>query len=250
MPVAVLFVCRFEGVVQKLWAFSQMGFARLGLRGVPGLRFRKFMGTGTGEGFTPVPDTGRYAILSVWDDLETARARLASLPVFARWRAHAREHYAVFLEPVSSRGAWSGGDPFAPEAGSKHGAGPVAVLTRATVKPRHVLAFWRHAPDVSRLVADQPALVYKLGLGEVPWFQQVTFSIWREGGRMVAFAYGDGAHRAAVKDVRGGGYFSEELYARFRVLAEEGAVAGRHPLAEALAVPGATPHPTSAGVRP
>jgi spheroidene monooxygenase len=236
MAVAALFVCQFDGVLARLAAFAQMGFARLALAKSRDLLFWKLLGTGTGEGFTPIPNFGRYAILTVWPDQATAQHALATLPVFQRWRRNASEHYAVYLAPVSSRGVWDGANPFPKSCDDNGSGGAIAVLTRATVKPRHVISFWRHTPDISALIRGQEHLLFQLGLGEVPWFQQVTFSIWREGGAMTAFAYGDGAHRRAVKDVRRNEWFSEELYARFRVLAEEGSVGGRRPLADAAPV--------------
>jgi spheroidene monooxygenase len=64
--------------------------------------------------------------------------------------------------------------------------------------------------------------MFKIGIGEVPWMQQVTFSIWPDARTMAEFARHDGPHARAIKAVRDGGWFREELYARFRVDAVEG----------------------------
>ena len=69
--VAISFF-RFEGVFQKLWAFSQMGFARKKLKKIKQISFFKLFGSGIGEGFTPYPNTSVYAILSVWNNLGEA----------------------------------------------------------------------------------------------------------------------------------------------------------------------------------
>ncbi|WP_371930802.1 hypothetical protein [Paracoccus spongiarum] len=61
--------------------------------------------------------------------------------------------------------------------------------------------------------------------------QQVTFSIWPDDGAMAAFARAEGAHAAAIRAVREGGWFREELYARFRILDAVGSWDGRRPLA-------------------
>jgi spheroidene monooxygenase len=74
-------------------------------------------------------------------------------------------------------------------------------------------------------------VIFKIGIGEVPWLQQVTFSIWPDSATMAAFARSDGAHAQAIRAVREGGWFREELYARFRVLGDVGSWNGASPLA-------------------
>lgn len=110
------------------------------------------------------------------------------------------------------------------------------MLTRATVRLRHLLRFWRQTPDISATVREQTHLLFKIGMGEVPWIQQVTFSVWDDPQAMTAFAYGSRSHGEAVRRVRDGGWFREELYARFRVLGCEGTWNGR-PVLPAAAPP-------------
>lgn len=206
-----------------------MGFARFGLRRTPGLGFWKLCGSGTGEGFTPVPNVSVYAILATWSDEETARSQVASSPVFSRYRRHAAEAWTVFLAPNASRGTWSGARPFRPE-GPQTG-GPVAALTRASVRPGAALRFWRRVPDISAVIGEDRNVLFKIGIGEVPLLHQVTFSIWPDAEAMARFARADGPHARAIRAVREGGWFSEELYARFRVLGDSGSWHSRHPLA-------------------
>lgn len=221
---------RFAGTGNRLWAFAQMQFARAGLRAMDGIGFFKLFGTGTGEGFTPVPNPGVYAILATWPSLEVARRSVADGAVYGRWRDHAVEHATLYLSAVASRGSWDKQAPFATDPGEGLPR-PIAVLTRATVKARHVLAFWRQTPDISATVRAQDRLLFKIGMGEVPWLQQVTFSVWDDPAAMVAFAQRSASHHGAVQQVRRKGWFREELYARFRVLAHEGTWEGRDPLA-------------------
>ncbi len=228
MQAVAISVFRFDGLLNRLWAFAQMQFARRKLRGLDGLGFFKLFGTGTGEGFTPVPNLGVYAVMTTWPSLQTARDRVAGAPVFADYRRHAAEHCTVYLSATSSRGLWDRREPFEVERAGEDGT--IAVLTRATVKLRHVVSFWSHTPDISATVRDQPHLLFKIGMGEVPWLQQVTFSIWDDAAAMKAFAYESRSHGEAVARVRRNGWFDEELYARFRVLACEGTWGGRSPL--------------------
>ena len=232
MKAASLSFFRFAGPGNRLWAFSQMLFARPGLSRIPDMGFHKLLGTGTRDGFHPYPNFSVYAILATWPSLTTGRERIAESPVFQRYRAHASEHWTVFLEASQCRGRWAGDDPFdVPAQGSEPETEAVAVLTRASVKTRHVLAFWRHVPSISDSIRRQDQLLFKIGLGEIPWFHQVTFSIWRDSRAMEAFAY-SGAHRRAIAGVRQGDWFSEELFARFRVLHAEGQWEGALPLVQ------------------
>ena len=51
-------------------------------------------------------------------------------------------------------------------------------------------------------------MLFKIGIGEVPLLQQVTFSIWPDTASMAAFARADGPHARAIRAVREGGWFS------------------------------------------
>lgn len=206
-----------------------MGAARLDFMGMPEAGFWKLCGSGVGEGFTPRPNTHVWGILASWDNEPTAREMTASANVYRRWRSRAEESWTVFLTATSARGAWSGQKPF--EITGPPGDGPLAVLTRATVKPGVAKRFWSHSPDVSARIGDDPNVIFKIGIGEVPWLQQVTFSIWPDLDSMTEFAHRDGAHRDAVRAVREGAWFREELYARFRILGDRGTWGGVSPLA-------------------
>lgn len=208
-----------------------MALARLALRRESRSLFWKLCGTGTGEGFTPRPNWGVWAILVVWPDEATARDRVANGPVWQAWHAKARESWTVFLDPVSARGAWAGVNPFLPDAPAKAANGPLAALTRASVKPARALRFWRRVPSISAMIGSDPNVAFKIGIGEVPLLHQVTFSIWPDTASMAAFARGDGPHGRAIAAVREGDWFAEELYARFRLLGTSGTWNGTDPLA-------------------
>lgn len=205
-----------------------MGGARLAMARVTDLSFWKLCGSGTGEGFTPIPNTGVYAILCVWPDQETAIQRIGETSIFARYRKRAQEHWTVFLSPTSTRGAWSGTEPFLPVA--EPNSGPLAALTRATIKPGILAKFWGRVPDISAMIGSDPNVVFKIGIGEVPMLHQITFSIWPGATEMAAFARKGGPHAAAIQAVRDGAWFREELYARFAILGDTGTWGGVSPL--------------------
>lgn len=228
METVTLSLFRFPSIPARLWAFGQMALARWGLRRTPDLLQWKLCGSGTGEGFTPVPNTAVYAILATWPSEEIARERIANAPVWKRWRAHAAEDWTIFLAATSVRGQWAGEKPF--HAVAEPGEGPLAALTRATVKPKVALKFWGSVPDISKVIGMDEHVAFKIGIGEVPLLHQVTFSIWPDTKTMAEFARHDGPHARAIKAVRDGKWFREELYARFRILGEYGSWGGTSPL--------------------
>ena len=220
---------RFASLPARLWVLGQMGAARVSLWRMPEVGFWKLCGSGTGEGFTPRPNTAVWAILATWPDAATARHCINSAPVFRRWRAHAEESWTILLEPTSARGTWSGVAPFT--ATTTLNTGPIVALTRATMRARTFLRFWRRVPDISTAIGQDPNVIFKIGIGEVPLLHQVTFSIWPDAASMAHFARGDGPHGRAIHSVRAEGWFSEELYARFRILDDWGTWGGLRPLA-------------------
>jgi spheroidene monooxygenase len=228
IQTVTLSLFRFDGALTRAWVIGQMGAARLSFWRMPEVRFWKLCGSGTGEGFTPKPNWGVWAILACWPDEETARRALRQAPVYRRWRARAGECWTVLLQPISARGEWAGVQPFQPAPDDA--AGPVAALTRASLKPAKALRFWHRVPDISAVIGADPNVAFKIGIGELPLLHQVTFSIWPDTAAMAAFARGDGPHGRAIRAVREEGWFREELYARFRILGALGTWGGKNPL--------------------
>jgi spheroidene monooxygenase len=106
----------------------------------------------------------------------------------------------------------------------------VAALTRASIKPSVAMKFWNRVPDISRMIGADTNVAFKIGIGEVPLLHQITFSIWPDVASMADFARTNGPHAAAIKAVREGSWFSEELYARFAILGDTGTWGGISPL--------------------
>lgn len=217
---------RFGGPLTRAWAFAMMGLARGAMTRTPDIGFWKLCGSGTGEGFTPKPNLSVYAILATWPDEATAQRETAR-GVFARYRAKAVEGWTVYLTPTSARGAWAGQTPFAPQ--DTPATGPIAALTRASIKPGIMRHFWGRVPDISTVIGKDPSVLFKAGIGEKPLLHQVTFSIWPDMAAMNNFAR-TGPHAEAITAVRRDGWFSEELYARFAILSERGTWGGTSPL--------------------
>ena len=228
MPQVVSFsFFRFGSFRSRLWAFAMMGLARRSMARLDGIGFWKLCGSGTGEGFTPRPNLSVYAVLATWPDEATARRAVTRSRIFSRYRTQASEDWTVFMAANSARGAWSGRTPFEPSQMTTEG--PMAALTRATLRPATLARFWRRVPDISAVIGRDPNVMFKIGVGEVPWLHQVTFSIWPDAARMAGFAR-TGPHAAAIRVVRDEGWFNEELYARFTLLSDLGTWDGASPL--------------------
>lgn len=211
-------------MLDKTWAFRQMLEARWRLATTPDIQFYKLLGSGTRDGFYPYPNFAVYGLLAVWPSLESAQKGTCSTRAFRRFRSHAFEHWTVFMSATQSRGKWSGQSPFNVKTGKdnrKSSDGLTAVLTRATIKAIHVHNFWKQVPAISNSIVNQRGMLFKIGLGEVPWLHQATFTIWCDGEALDNFAF-RGAHGSAIANVRAGGWFKEELFVRFQVLGTDG----------------------------
>ncbi|MGR3485434.1 MAG: spheroidene monooxygenase [Paracoccaceae bacterium] len=214
-PCATLSLYRFDRLRDRAWAFAQMGLARPALRASAATFFKL---CGSGRGFVPRPNPAVWAILATWPDLPTARDWTAR-GAHGRFRARAGAHWTGYLSAAAARGEWSGRTPFVP--GPTPDGAPLAVMTRASVRPGALRAFWGHTPGVNARIAADPHALLAIGIGEVPLLHQVTFSIWPDTAAMTRFAR-TGAHAAAITDMRAHGWFSEELYARFALIAQDG----------------------------
>ena len=220
---------RFTGFRARAWALGMMALARVPLAQTPDIGFWKLCGAGIGHGFTPTANPAVIAILAVWPDADTAHRRTVGT-IFARYAAQASESWTVFLSPTSAKGQWSGQAPFAISGPAP--TGPLAALTRATIRPGILRQFWKRVPRISDMIGNDPNVTFKIGIGEVPMLHQVTFSIWPDQAAMDAFAR-TGPHAEAIRAVRREGWFAEELYARFTVLSDHGTWGGTSPLKEA-----------------
>lgn len=229
MQTVTISTFRFDGVADTVWAFTQMQLARGPLRRLPGIGFHKLFGSGSGASFHPRPNFGVYAVLATWPTLEHARAVLGDAPVFRRYREHAAETFTAYLTPTHAAGFWDRQEPFEVRAQHEQPR-PLGVLTRATIRARGLLDFWKSVPGVSDSLVAEHGAHFAIGLGEIPWLHQVTFSIWPDVETMHRFAYKSGAHAQAIRSAKSRGWFKEDLFARFAVLDCEGTWHGAAPI--------------------
>jgi hypothetical protein len=210
---------------------SRMGLDRPELRRVDGLEFWRLLGTGRGRTMTPSMDPRRWAMFGVWRDEKALEAFLADSAVASRWSALAEEAWHVRLEPIRSRGTWQKRALFAASPVPAASSGPVAVLTRASIRPSRLVAFHRAVPPPARELSRAPGVLAALGIGERPVGTQATFSLWRSEEDMRRYAYESPAHADVIRRRREECWYSEELFARFRPYGSTGTWDGDDPLA-------------------
>lgn len=197
----------------RWWSLKQMRFGPIDLMSQPGIRFGKVMGSGKGVGFSAKPNLRVWAVIAVWESGEA----------FLRWhrgawldefRRKAEEHLTILQYAVRARGLWNGAPPFPVEAPPEDQT-LRAVITRATIRPSKLFRFWSTVPSTSRATERAVGRLFSVGIGEVPWLEQATWSLWESEDAMRAFAHGSAAHKAAIRKTHALNWYSEELFARF-----------------------------------
>ena len=188
-----------------------------------GLEFYRLMGSGKGIGFNPLPDWEVYAILQVWEN-EAAAIAYFNGPLHKRYEQSASEIWTLYLKNIIAKGTWSGSNPFIANAITQNL--PLAVITRATIKAKELYHFWKYVPKSQEGLADNPGLLFTKGIGEVPFSQMATFSIWDSEESLKEFAYNQRAHSKAIALTRERDWYSEELFARFALIKTTGTWSG------------------------
>jgi hypothetical protein len=221
MPqTTVISIFKYQGIAPRWNAFTRMGFPPLKNKVIPGLQFWKALGSGGNNGFSVKPDFSVYALLTVFDNEETANAFCES-NIIERYLKGAIAHAHIFMHNAHAHGMWSQKKPFETVVPLDH-TKPLCVITRATIKPVLALKFWNYVPTVSAEIENFDGLIYSKGVGEWPIFMQATFSIWESADAMMAYAYKNKKHAEMVKKTRELGWYKEELFSRFHPFKQKG----------------------------
>lgn len=217
-PYAVVVLTRLRPSAIP-WAVWRLARGPRGLGRVPGLRFARVLGSGRNAGFGLVPGLDVQGVFAAFDNLDAAQAWADHGQGLQGYADRAIEQLRLTLRVTSSRGSWGGARMSAAPASSTLSSAPacggvVAALTRASIRPAQMAAFWRHSPPAERDLARAVGCRLAVGLGEAPLLRQATFSVWNDVDAMNAYAR-SGAHGEAIRSARGGDYFSESMFVRF-----------------------------------
>jgi hypothetical protein len=223
MP-AVTTLTLFTFKRNKFWAFKQIGIAAGKLKSVEGLQFFKFLGTGGGSGFSLTPDFSTYAFLGVWNDRSQYNDCMNEHPVFLQYKEKASSQRELVLSPVNSHGKWSGKNPFKTQENQKSrfedSNFKAVVITRATLRWNRLLSFWKAVPAASRAINNAQGVSYFKGIGELPFIQQATVSIWESFEAVNTFAYKGKEHATIVKETKQKKWYKEDLFSRFFLISD------------------------------
>jgi hypothetical protein len=211
------------------FALLAMAIHRLPMWMQKGCTFWKLMGSGKNGTFSLAPDWQQWCLLAVWDSRQEFDRFYEGSSITKWWNLFAIEKWTILCEPLQSHGKWDGKEPFGNPNITEHN-GPVAILTRATIRLTRLKNFWANVDQVSRLMRKSPGYVTSLGIGERPFYKQATFSLWNSLNDVKAFAYLSKEHAEVIKKTRTEGWYSEELFARFKPLATMGTLNHVDPL--------------------
>ena len=176
------------------------------------------MGSGKNGTFDIKPDFNQWALLFTMNEPSK------SIPSFIKaylkfFKCKVKQ---IIMQPLEGRGLWDGKKIFGELSKQNNYSGPVAVLTRATIRLSRLRHFWQNVEAVANRMIDAPGFIFSYGIGEIPWIKQATFSVWRNKESMKAFAYSMQEHTDVIKKTRQENWYKEELFIRFKILAVKG----------------------------
>lgn len=221
---------KYETFSNKWWAFKMMQFSHQYLQEVKGLTFYKLMGSGKDGGFNPLPDWSVYSLLQVWDSEADANAFWEQSELSNLFKSKTKEIWTLYLKNVMSKGKWSKQTPFSNEHTLDKNNPYLAVITRATIRTKRLISFWRYVPTSQKPIKNAKGLIYTKGIGEAPIVQMATFSLWTDFKALKAFAYDSKEHHKAIEMTRKLDWYKEELFARFQPYKSIGTWNGVQPL--------------------
>jgi hypothetical protein len=209
------------------WAgFLSMALFRLPLWISGKIKFYKLMGCGRNGTFDKTPDWRQWALLTIGSSDDAGYQ-----PAFILfwWKIFGVEKWELQLAPIEGHGTWDGKAVFGNLPKQTDYEGPIGILTRATIRPSKLGQFWSHVDAIAQQMANAEGFVTSVGIGEVPWIKQATFSIWESKDNMRQFAYKMKEHAEVVKKTHQEKWYSEDLFVRFKPLKSTGSLNGKLP---------------------
>jgi spheroidene monooxygenase len=209
----------------QLWGWLRIIQGTSALQGVRGLLFSKVMGSGHEGGFVLRPSPSHQGLICIFDRVASVKDFLQSELITA-YRSNAREFVWGMYSISSAKGLWDGVAwgvtgtdaldlSYSPKASDD--STTIAVLTRASIRPAHAVAFWRFAPTTQKDLPASKGCMLAMGMGEAPLVRQCTFSVWRSLDDVNSYAR-HGAHQKAIETSYRKDFFSESMFVRMRPL--------------------------------
>lgn len=221
------------------WAgFLSMALFRIPLLFNKQISFWKLLGCGKNGTFDIHPDWLQWGILTVNDEWAMVNERKGNYTlsygsfINAWWKFFRCETFTIILEPMEGHGTWDGKEVFGKLPKQSDYEGLIAILTRATIRLNRLKPFWKHVDAVATQMSNADGFITSVGIGEVPWIKQATFSVWKSKTHMKNFAYKMKDHAEVVRKTRAEKWYSEDMFVRFKILYSNGTLNGIDPLKE------------------
>lgn len=214
----------------KTWAipFAFMGMAilRLPLWLNKKCGFWRLMGCGKNASVDLAPDFKHWAILTTWEN-EADYIEFYQKSIAIKWfNFFGKEHFNISLKPLTSHGLWAGKQPFKTEKNKPINGEKIAVITRAAIHFNKLKEFRLNIKRAAEAMRKADGFILSAGIGENPYFDQATFSIWENAEAVKAYAYQTFDHADVIKLTRERKWYKEELFARFAIVSSSGSLNG------------------------
>ena len=210
----------------RAWGFLRYILGKSPFEHSPGLQFCKLLGSGYNGGFSTKPSLTKQGFFCVFDSAHQAAKFVETASIIKAYQDHAHEFFLASVQAYSSRGSWSGFSMACPNPNPPIN-GPIASLTRASIRPSKAKQFWEKAKPAEDAIALASGKILTAGVGEAPYFRQATFTIWDDAQSLEQYAQ-QGAHLLAIKAAYSQAYFSESMFTRFRVIKAQGTWQGKY----------------------
>lgn len=216
------------------WAgFLSMAYFRLPLFFNKKASFYKLLGCGKNGTFDKVPDLRQWAVLLVAtkhnQNIHPSTFDYKNIYgsfICNWWNFFCCSKWTLVLEPIEGHGTWDGKEVFGTLPRTSDYDGLIAVLTRATIRINRLRHFWRHVDGVARHMSASDGFITSLGIGELPWIKQATFSVWKNKESLKAFAYKMHEHREVIRKTKQERWYSEDMFIRFKIITSHGSLNG------------------------
>ena len=201
----------------------------------PKKTFYKLLGCGKNGTFDKHPDWQQWGILTVHpehlfqNDFPSIEYLYGSF-INGWFKLFNCEVCTFYLEPIEGHGKWDGKECFGNLSKQTDYNGPVAILTRATIRLSQLSSFWKNVGGVAAQMSSAKGLIASIGIGEMPFIKQATFSIWQSKESMKDFAYQMKEHTEVIRKTRKENWYSEDMFVRFKPLKITGTIRGVSPL--------------------
>ncbi len=196
--------------------------------------FYKLLGCGKNGNFDKHPDWQQWGILAVHtEELPGINSSLKDLygSFISNWlQLFNCEICTFYLEPLEGHGKWDGKECFGILPKQSNYDGAIAILTRATIRLSQLSSFWKNVNAVAVQMSNAKGFVTSIGIGEMPFIKQATFSIWQNKESMKAFAYQMKEHADVIRKTRKENWYSEDMFVRFKPIKVTGTINGNNPL--------------------